>query len=434
MAEKKLLEGVRILTLEQVMVLPYGTSFLADLGAEVIRVESPEHFNDRRMGMYPDNKQGEEWWNESAAFTNWNRNKKSLCLDVYAPKGRELFLELVKHSDVVCDNFRYGAMQRLGFDYDSLAKINPNIISFTCNAYGSTGPYKTLGARARNVDSFCGLSYISGYEGNPSLRVSSNYMDHTGALSNAFLLLNAIYYKQRTGKGLRVDASMYEAGVQCIAPALAEVQRGIFDTRHGSADRSWRAPYNVYPCQPQDRWIAICVTTDEQWERLREVMGKPDWAMDAKYDTVNGRWEGRSELDALLGSWTMEHDYKDLTLLLQKYGIPAGGVMDAEDVVEDPHLNARDYFDVFPPEKAKTVGGRAIAGRKFTGRPFRMPFVPMPIGPTADFGSNNRELIQGVLGVSDVEYAALEADGIIRSIPTPKELANKPPANRIGGF
>ena len=105
MAEKKLLEGVRILTLEQVMVLPYGTAFLADLGAEVVRVESPEHFNDRRMGMYPDNKQGEEWWNESAGFANWNRNKKSLCLDVYVPKGKELFLELVKHSDVVCDNF-----------------------------------------------------------------------------------------------------------------------------------------------------------------------------------------------------------------------------------------------------------------------------------------------------------------------------------------
>ena len=433
MDQKKILEGIRVLSLEQVMSLPYGTAFLADMGAEVIRIESPEHFNDRRFGIYPDNKQGEEWWNESATFTNWNRNKKSLCLDVYAPRGRELFLDLVKHSDVVCDNFRTGTMQRLGLDYEHLVKVKPDIISFTCNAYGSTGPYRGLGARARNIDSFSGLSYLSGYEDGPSLRVSGNYMDHTNGLNNAYLLLNALYHKRKTGKGLRVDASMYEAGIQCIAPAILEAQQGFFETRHGSGDRAWRAPYNVYPCQPADRWIAISVTTDAQWERLKQAMGRPAWAAEARFDAASGRWWARAELDALLSAWTLDHHHVDLMELLQAVGVPAGAVYDAQDCAEDAHLNARGYFDVFPAPQAQTTSGRAIAGRKFAGRPFRMPLVPTPIGPAPDLGASNRELLQGLLGISDSEYAQLEAEGTVRSLPTPKELANRPSATRAGG-
>lgn len=433
MADKKLLDGIRILSLEQVMVLPYGTAFLADMGAEVIRIEHPDHIQDRRMGPYPDRQPGEQWWNQGAMYANWNRGKKAICLDVYTPRGKEIFLDLVKQSDVVADNFRTGTMQRLGFDYQDLIKVKPDIISFTCNAYGSIGPYRTLGARARNVDSFCGLSDLTGYENGPSLRASGNYMDHTGGLSNAYLLLLAIYHKRKTGKGLRVDASMYEAGTQGIGPAILEVQKNINQERTGSAHPYWKSPYNVYPCATDDRWIAICVSDDQQWENLKSAIGNPNWANNSDFNSALGRWENRKELDKNLADWTRTQNHMEAQHTLQANGVPAGAVYNAEECINDPHLGERDYFDTVTPERAKGTGAEVWAGRAFTGRPFRIPFIPTTMNPPPDLAQHNKEVFQGILGLSDADINQLLADGIILNGPNAKELANPPAPGGIGG-
>ena len=428
MAANRLLEGVRILSLEQVMVLPYGTAVLADLGAEVIRVEHPDHLNDRRFGPWPDNNQGEQWWNTSGMWADWNRNKKSICLDVYTPRGRELFLELVRQSDVVADNFRTGTTERLGLDHDSLVKVKPDIITLTCNAFGSTGPYKRYGARARTVDGFCGLSYISGYEGGPPLRVSGNWMDHTGALNNAFAVLMAVYRKRKTGQGMRIDASMYETGLQCITPALLETQQGMAQDRMGSAHPYWKAPYNAYPALGNDRWISITVSSDEQWEGLKRAMGSPHWAADDRFSTVVGRRANRKELDRLLGEWTATQDHIEATHLLQRHGVPAGGVVNASELATDQHLKERDYYAVLQPEEARNVGGKAFAGRAFAGRPFKMPLIPISMGPGPDLGEHNREMFQGLLGYNDSDYDQLREERIVLDAPLPKEQENRPPA------
>lgn len=426
MATKQLLEGIRVLCLEQVHVLPIGTAYLADMGADVIRIEHPEHLDDRRSGPFGDNRAGEQWWNESGGWTHTSRNKKSIGLDVNTPRGREIFLELVKHSDIVADNFRTGTMERLGFDHDSLVKIKPDIITLTCNAFGSTGPYKRYGSRARTIDGFCGVSYISGYEGGPALRVSGNYLDQTGAVNNAFLLLMAIYRKRKTGKGMRIDASMYETGIGCIGPALLETQRGISQERMGSAHPYWKAPYNVYPTQSKDRWIAITVSSDAQWEGLKQAMGGPSWAEESRFATVTGRWANRKELDALLAGWTAAQDHLEATHLLQRHGVPAGAVLNAQEVVDDSHLEARRYFGVIQPDEARNLAGRAVAGRKFTDRPFRMPLIPTTIGPGPDLAEHNEELLQGLLGLSVAEVEQLEAEGAVLFRPPAKELANPP--------
>ena len=256
MAQPAVLAGVRVLSLEQVHVLPWGTAFLADFGAEVIRVESADHTNDRRSGPFPDGEPGAEWWNEGGTFAYWARNKESLCLDVTQPLGKEVFLKLVAQSDIVTDNFRPGTMARLGLDHDSLTHIKPDIITLSCTAYGHTGPWRAYGARARTVDAVCGLSSLTGYEGGEAIRASSNYMDHTGGLNVAYALLLALYRRRKTGQGARIDLSMYETGVSCIAPAVLEVQRGINRPRLGTA-HLWNAPHNVYRCQGADRWIVI---------------------------------------------------------------------------------------------------------------------------------------------------------------------------------
>ncbi len=275
MSQDGILAGVRVLTLEQVHALPWGTAFLADLGAEVIRIESVDHLQDRRAGPFPGNKPGPEWWNQGGNLAYFGtRNKKSLCLEVATPKGKEVFLQLAKNCDIVTDNFRPGTMQRFGFDHDSLAEINPQIITLSCTAYGYTGPWSRAGSRARTVDAACGLSYLTGYEGGPSRRASNNYMDHSVGNNVAFALLLALYQRKRTGRGARVDLTMQETGVSAIGPAILEAQRGIARARLGCG-HLWKSPHNVYPCRGSDRWIAIVVSNDQEWRRLKEVMGDP---------------------------------------------------------------------------------------------------------------------------------------------------------------
>jgi benzylsuccinate CoA-transferase BbsF subunit len=411
MGEQAVLSGVRVLSLEQVHVLPWGTAFLADFGAQVIRVESADHMNDRRSGPFPDGEPGEEWWNEGGTFAYWGRNKESLCLDVTEPRGKEVFLKLVAHSDIVTDNFRPGTMLRLGLDHGSLTRIKPDIITLSCTAYGHTGPWRAYGARARTVDAVCGLSYLTGYEGGEAIRASSNYMDHTGGLNVAYALLLALYRRRKTGQGARIDLSMYETGVSCIAPAILEVQRGIVRPRLGTA-HAWKAPHNVYRCRGDDRWIAITVGTDDEWQRLRGAMGDPPWAMAPRFDTVPGRWQHRGELDERIGQWTAAHDNEALTHLLQAHGVPAGAVLTARDLVANPHLREREYFEIFTNANAPRVGPRVYAGR-----PFRIPHIPEALTLVSALGQYNVQILREVAGLSEEAVRQLFDDGIIANRP-----------------
>ncbi|MBI2171515.1 MAG: CoA transferase [Chloroflexi bacterium] len=415
MQQKSILSGVRVLSIEQVHVLPWGTAFLADLGAEVIRVESVEHMNDRAMGPFADGKAGEAWWNEGGTFAYWNRNKESLCLEVAHPLGKEAFLKLVKRCDVVCDNFRPGTMRRLGLDHESLARVNPAIITLSCTAYGHTGPWRAAGARARTVDAASGLTYLTGYEGGPSIRASSNYMDHNSGNNVAFALLLALYNKQKTGKGLRIDLSMQETGVQSIAPAILEAQDGYIRPRLGTA-HLWKAPHGVFPCQGQDRWIAITVSSDQEWQRLRKAMGEPAWSMDARYGTVTGRWNHRHDLDKLLSEWTAPQDSKALMHHLQRCGVTAAAVYTAADLVADPHLNERSYFEAFDNKNAPAAGPRKLAGR-----PFRMSNYQISLRQVPALGEHNRKLLQELAGLTDGEIESLVEQGVLHTTPKPDE-------------
>jgi len=415
MAQPAVLAGVRVLSLEQVHVLPWGTAFLADFGAEVIRVESADHANDRRSGPFPEGEPGEEWWNEGGTFAYWARNKESLCLDVTQPLGKEVFLKLVAQSDIVTDNFRPGTMARLGLDHDRLSHVKPDIITLSCTAYGHTGPWRAYGARARTVDAVCGLSYLTGYEGGESLRASSNYMDHTGGLNVAYALLLALYRRRKTGQGARIDLSMYETGVSCIAPAVLEVQRGISRPRLGTA-HVWKSPHNIYRCQGTDRWIAISVSSDAEWQRLRATMGQPAWAMEARFDTVPGRWQHRQELDARLEQWTSTYDNTALTHLLQSHQVAAGAVLTAGDLVLDPHLRERRYFEVFTNANAPRVGVRVYAGR-----PFRIPNIPESLSLVSALGQHNEQILREVVKLSESEIRQLLDAGIIATRPNEAE-------------
>lgn len=409
-----LLEGIKVLTLEQVHALPWGTSFLADLGAQVIRIESVAHLQDRKAGPFVNAKPGPEWWNEGANLAYFGtRNKQSLCLDVTKPAGKAVFLKLVEKCDIVTDNFRPGTMRRYGFDHESLSAINPRIITLSSTAYGHTGPWAKAGSRARTVDSVCGMSYLTGFEGGPSQRASNNYMDHSTGNNAAYALLLALYRRKKTGKGMRIDLSMQETGVSCIGPAILEAQRGIARPRLGCA-HLWKAPHNVYPCAGKDRYIAITVSNDAEWAALKKVMGAPQWASEPRYDSVEGRRQHRHELDRNLAAWTAGEDDKDLMRRLQANGVCAGAVMTAADLVEDPHLEHREFIQTIQ---------RAGGLRTYARRPFRMPGVSMAIRHTADLGEHNETVLREVAGLSPEEISALAAEGVIADRPRADEKA-----------
>ena len=418
MSAPMLLQGVKVLTLEQVHALPWGTAFLADMGAQVIRIESVAHMQDRKAGPFPNGKPGAEWWNEGGNLAYFGtRNKQSLCLDVTHPAGKEIFLKLVKHCDIVTDNFRPGTMRRFGFDHESLARVNPGIITLSSTAFGHSGPWSKAGSRARTVDAVCGMSALTGYEGGPSLRASNNYMDHSTGNNVAYALLLALYRRNRTGKGMRIDLSMQETGVSCIAPAILETQRGIARPRLGCG-HLWKSPHNVYSCAGSDRWIAIAVSNDSEWAALKRVMDNPSWAQDSRYDVAQSRWQHRHELDKQLAAWTATQDDKALMALLQTHGICAGAVLTAADLVNDPHLRQRGFLQDYNREGSPTVGVRTYAGR-----PFRVPGVPMTIRHTARMGEHNDVVLREVAGLSPVEIEALAKQNVIYSRPRADEKA-----------
>ena len=416
MVGKGILEGTKVLTLEQVHALPWGTGFLADLGAQVIRIESVDHLQDRKAGPFAESKPGEEWWNEGGNLVYYGtRNKQSLCLDVTQPEGKEVFLRLVKNSDIVTDNFRPGTMQRFGFDHESLSAINPRIITLSGTAYGYTGPWRRAGSRARTVDAACGLSFLTGYEGGPSQRASNNYMDHSVGNNVAFALLLALYQRKKTGKGMRIDLTMQETGVSSIGPAILEAQRGIERPRLGCA-HLWKSPHNVYPCLGEDRWIAIVVSSDLEWLRLRECMENPTWAADTRFETVSARWQNRHELDDKLAEWTAGQDSRQLMYMLQDRGVSAGAVLTAEDLVGDPHLQDRGFFQEF-----NNVNFPHLGSRTFAGRPFRMAGVPMVIEHAASLGEHNGQVLRELAGLSPEEIGHLQQAGVIADRPGPDE-------------
>jgi benzylsuccinate CoA-transferase BbsF subunit len=414
MSASQPLAGIRVLTLEQVHALPWGTAFLADLGAQVIRIESLDHLQDRKSGPFPNGKAGAEWWNEGGNLAYFGvRNKQSLCLEVTHPAGKEVFLKLVKHCDIVTDNFRPGTMRRFGFDHESLAQVNPRIITLSSTAYGYTGPWRSAGSRARTVDASSGMSYLTGYEGGPSVRASNNYMDHSTGNNVAFALLLALYRRKRTGKGMRIDLTMQETGISCIGPAILEAQRGITRPRLGCAHLR-KAPHNVYPCAGRDRWIAIAVADDAEWAALKKAMGSPPWAQEPRYDAAESRWQNRHALDAKIADWTAAQDDKDLARSLQAQGVCAGAVLTGADLVKDPHLRERGSI-----QEIERAGGL----RAFAGRPFRMPGLNMTIRHVPTLGEHNETVLREVAGLSQDEIRSLEKEGVISNRPRPDEKA-----------
>ena len=416
------LEGIRVLDSTSVFSLPYTAALMADMGAEVIKVEGPGHPDATRMGgpfsAFPENIVSEDWWNRASTYVLLHRGKLSITLDLSSSKARDLFRELVGVSDVILENYSSRVMRGWGLDYEELRKVRPDIIMVSNTGYGhGEGPYSGHPAQATTLEGTHGLCWVTGYPGGPPSRAGAAHVDFLSTWTALFAIGAALHHRSRTGRGQWIDLGMYQVGVTCISEYVLDYAvNGRLGERTGNR-HPFRAPQGCYRARGLDEWIALSVGSDEQWRALCELMGRPELAEDPRFDGVVGRSRHHDELDSILNQWTEHHGKYELMEVLQPVGISAGPVFDNRDTHLDPHFRARGFLEsVTYPED------RGVGTRPFIGRPFKLSKGPVKVrGPAPAMGQHNWAVLGGLLGVSEEEYLALESRGLIGTVPTQGE-------------
>ena len=421
------LEGVRILDFTVVLAGPYSTMHLAEWGAEVIRVETLQHFANATRGLmarpspeivaaqmlstaglgYPNGEAGERPWNRSSAFNHHSRNKLSMTVDLSRPEGQEVFERLVTTSDGLIENNLPQNIERLDINWERLSAINPRFIMLRMPGYGVEGPYRNLRSMGMHMEAFSGHPAIRSYPG-----LSLEYIplgvpsDAAGGAGAAFSFSMGLRYRDRTGRGLLIEQATTENFVPLIGEFVLDYSmNGRIWDQMGNND-VWMAPHNAYPCQGLDRWVAIAVRSEEEWRRLCESMRREDLVDDPRFADMAARLANRAELDAIVTEWTSPRDRYWIMHRLQRVGVPAAPVMTEADAYEDRHHEARGFFREVPHPETDTyrqVGRAWRAGATLDPQPRHAPLL----------GQDNEYVYKELLGFSDAEYRRFEELGHI---------------------
>ena len=418
------LEGLRALEITVVWAGPYCGSFLADLGAEVIRVESTKTFVPLTRGaaphpsqgvidnlpLYsggvPDRIPGERPFNRSPMFNSHARNKRSMTVNLLDPGGREIFNRLVAISDALIENNPTETMEKLGISYESLKAAKDDIIMLRMPAYGSTGPYRDFRAHGVHIEGVVGHTTLRGYEDtDPSYNTTVLMSDAAAGAQGAFAVLAALRHRKRTGQGQLVELGQAEN----VFPYLGEYYLDYLmnGRTHGPiGNRHPWALQNCYPCAGENRWIVITIYDNDQWRAMCEVINVPDLADDSQLADPASRRARQDEIDRRIASWTQTQTPDSAMHTLQQRGIPAGAVMNQADAFADSHIQSRQFFR----EAYQADCGTHL----YPGPLFKMSETPLDIrrGPVM-LGQDNEYVYRELLGYSAEEYAAFEADGHI---------------------
>lgn len=331
--QSAILQGLRVVDFTRIVAGPYTTRLLADFGAEVIKVQSAKMATGIESNTTP-------------YFCAWNRNKRSITLDLDQHEAREIFLKLVKISDIVVENFSPRVMSNWDLDYATLKKSNENLILLSMSATGQNGPWKDFVAYGPTVQSLGGLTYLTSYSREAPMGFGYAHADIISGLYGAISILAALEHRDRCGQGQHIDLSEYEAVCTTIGPALIDAcsNQNQIVPRGNDADQEHAAPYGCYKCSGEDRWCVIAVFTEGQWQSLCGVLGNPDWAKDKTFSSPASRRQHKPILDRHISEWTAELTAEAVADCLQQAGIAAGVVQNAEDLANDPHLTDAGFF------------------------------------------------------------------------------------------
>jgi crotonobetainyl-CoA:carnitine CoA-transferase CaiB-like acyl-CoA transferase len=416
---KKLpLEGIRVIDSSYVFAGPYACGILSDLGAEVIKIEGPSRPDFTRggafSGMMPDNDPADDPWNRTSTYNLANRGKKSLVVDLSKKEGRDVFVDLIKVTDILIENFTPRVMRGWGMDYPNLKKINPRLIMVSNTGYGYGGPYSSYPAQATTQEATHGLAAVTGYPGGEPSKAGQSYVDFlaTWACSTAAML--GLRFRRRFGRGYWADIGMYQLGCFNVSDFVADsIANGAPGERIGNRHRKF-APQGAYRCAGDDAWCALSVRDDEEWAALCKLIGRPELASDRRFATEAVRRANHDAIDEIITSWTRGLTKIEAMERLQGVGVPAGAVLDGRDLHFDPHLKERKLLEAIEFPEERKMGSRRLV----IGRPWKFSKMPLHVsGPAPTFGQHNRDVVCGLLGYDEARYEALTSAGILVDKP-----------------
>ncbi len=398
------LEGLKVVDYSWVGVGPISAKYLADHGADVIRVESSARADNlRTAGPFKDDVAG---WNRSHFFGEFNTSKRSLALDLKHERAGEVNERLLGWADVVVESFTPGAAERAGIGWDSARRINPGVIMVSTCLMGQSGPLAGVSGYGYHAAAVAGFTELTGWPDRAPVGPWNAYTDTVAPRFLTATLLAAIDHRRRTGQGQHVDLAQLEAALHFLAPEILALQAtGTRFERIGNRSTD-AAPQGVYPCAGDDEWCAIAIESDEQWQALATLLGRPDWAIDPRLHDAAGRAAEHDAIDARLADWTRSWKPRDLMRSLLDAGIPAGHVQRSRDLQRDPQLATRGFYREFEHGE--------MGRMPYSGHQFRISgYEHGPRGPAPLLGADSFEVLNETLGFEAEAIAELMAAGAI---------------------
>lgn len=409
------LVGLRVIDWSVYWAGPYLGMMLHDLGAQVIKVESPSNFDPMRSVIDVNRYAGknerpltpQERANTNQHFNEWNRGKLSFVVELSDPRGRELLLKLAEKSDIFIENRRPAAKEKLGIAYDDLRAIRPEIVYLSLSGFGQTPPERDAMALGAPVELASGLFSLNGYLDEPTpAKTGFSYGDPVAATAALGALLLAVRKQRKTGEGTFVDLSMRDALSFGAGAAFTDWSMNHAARPHRGNRHPAFAPQGVYRCQGDDQWIAISVRADDEWRALCEAIGREDWRRDTELSNADGRRNRHDEIDSGVEVWTSQRGQRDVEARLQEAGVPAGAALDFRQVWHDPQLNARGAWqEVEHPAFGVEVRATSQWSRGSQAQPIDMP-APC-------FGQHNVHVLREVLRLDDGVIRELIEDGVV---------------------
>jgi CoA:oxalate CoA-transferase len=397
MSDLRPLAGLRVIDLSRVLAGPFAGMILADLGADVIKVEEPS-FGDESRG-FPPLKDG-----FSAYFISINRGKRSVTLNLKERKGKEILKELVERADILLENYRPGTMKRLGLDYEVLRQVNPRLIYAACSGFGQTGPLANNGAYDLIIQAMGGMMSITGEEGGTPTKVGASIADLTAALYTVIGILTALHARERTGMGQLVDVAMLDCQICILENAIArylvahEIPRPV-GSRHASI-----TPFQAFPTR--DSYIVICIGNDRLWGRFCKGIKRADLLKDKRFEDNNKRNRNYDDLKAILEEIFRSRSTEDWIKIMEKEGIPCGPINTVDKVIDLPQIVAREMI--------AEIDHGSLGKIKMPALPIKLSATPgMVDKPAPRLGEHTEEVLVGLLGMKRDEVVALRQRKVV---------------------
>ena len=434
------LAGIRVVDLSRVFAMPYAGAYLADMGAEVIKVDThhTQFMDTTRIinGPYPDNDPGELYWERGGTFQTLNRSKRSLTLDLRSEAALAILKRLVQVSDIVLENFTPRVMERFGLSYRNLRALKPDLIMVSNTGYGHSGPWSQFGAMATALEPTHGTGAFMGYlepggdgrlaPGQVPNKIGNSYTDFLASWTAQMAIMASLLHRARTGRGMWIDLAMYQVGVSFLGEGLLDFAFNGRPARRLGNRHLHMSPHGCYSCGGQDEWVSLAVRDDADWQALCQAMDQTDLAADPRFADPLIRHQNQDELDEIITRWTTGQGQYQVMESLQAVGVPAGPVLNARGLLADRHLRSRGFFEgvEHPPETG-------LGRREYVSRGWRLSDADVGIrGPAPRLGEANDYVLKELVGLDPSEIDRLRKEGIIGEAPEGGAIPSSVPLER----